>query len=109
MKYTKRERELIAQALKASLKFLWDGRNSNEEHKYTHICIAVQAAFENGHTSREIADHVVNMVGDRIGWSTYLEDWLQRNGVPDIYDYPEHVIQKYRKRWVKSMIKEFSK
>lgn len=109
--YTKEERKQILKALKAAQELLWNGKSAYAFNKEAGICDAIYYARLDGKISRD--EHILarDMIGDRIGnqgW--YITDWLRyRHGIDEKLLQNIRQVQRYRKRWLKALIKEFSK
>lgn len=110
-KYTREERKQILKALKVALQLLWNGRGRYNFTKETGICDAIYLARLDGKISGNERALAVNMIADRIGspgW--YVTDWLRyKHGIAEELLANDIQVQRYRKRWLKAMIKEFSK
>lgn len=109
--YTKEERKQILKALKTALKLLWTGRSTPGAYKEIGICDAIYLACLDGKISHVDRALAVNMIADRIGnpgW--YITDWLRcKHGIDEKLLQNSRQVQRYRKRWLKALIKEFSK
>lgn len=110
--YTKEERKQILKALKTAQKLLWNGETWYiHKNKESAICDALYFARLDGKISRD--EHILakDMIGDRIGnqgW--YITDWLRcKHGIDEKLLQNSRQVQRYRKRWLKALIKEFSK
>lgn len=110
-KYTKEERKQILKALKTALKLLWTGRSTPGAYKEIGICDAIYLARLVGRISQNEDMLARDMIGDRLGskgW--YVTDWLRyKHGIAEELLQNNFQVQRYRKRWLKAMIKEFSK
>lgn len=110
-KYTKEERKQILKALKVALQLLWNGKSAYAFNKEDGICDAIYLARLDGQINRDEHMLAVNMIADRIGspgW--YVTDWLRlKRGIAEELLQNKVQVQRYRKRWLKAMIKEFRK
>lgn len=110
-KYTKGQRKQILKALKTAQKLLWNGKSAYAFSKETGICDAIYLAHLDDKISQDERALAVNMIADRIGspgW--YVTDWLRyKHGIDTELLADDIQVQRYRKRWLKAMIKEFSK
>lgn len=100
MPYTKQERKDLHTAFKAAVPHL-------TESKY--LCIALQTAYNFGLIREDQYLLAINEISKRLGSQAIVYFWLVRTaGIPQNKITPE-LLKDYRKRWLQSLIKEFSK
>ena len=100
MKYTKQQRRDLHKAFKAA--------ESYSENQY-FLCWAVVAAYRAGKIDPEQAKLAKNLIEHRIHPHRTVGTWLNRcAGIPDKKITPK-AMKAYRKRWLASLIEEFSK
>ena len=100
MKYTKQQRRDLHKAFKAAESYL---------EKQSFLCWAVVAAYGAGKIDREQAKLAKNLIEHRIHPHFTVGNWLHSSvGVPNKELTPT-ATQTYRKRWLASLIEEFSK
>lgn len=98
------DRQRIANAIRAGLPYLWNGRGIRVNEKTDYICFAIDRTW--GYASAGIAvDAAKKMIHQRIAPYTTVEDWLEAQGVKRI---TSRKLQAYRKAWMRSLIEEFS-
>ena len=95
-----------SEILKESLKYLWNGYGSLDYYGTPiFVCKCIRKTYLPGN------EKVIKMIGKRLGRSALvqekgIEGWLQNRGIKT-HKYHTKTIQRYRKRWVLSMIDEF--
>lgn len=100
MKYTKQQRRDLHKAFKAAESYL---------EKQGFLCWALRSAYTAGKIGPEQITLAKNLIEHRIHPHHTVGIWLNRSaGVPDREFTPE-AMKAYRKRWLASLIKEFSK
>jgi hypothetical protein len=100
MKQANRQR--IANAIRAGLPYLWNGRILNN-NKTSFICFAIDEPH--GYSNDPDAEAAKKVIHKRIAPYTTVEDWLEAQGVKRITN---RKLQAYRKAWMRSLIEEFS-
>lgn len=79
-----------------------------------YICFAIDKVAENNHTKRHSCSRAKRIINERLGKSFTVFNWLVSNGFmkennfEDINHHEHDQLQKYRHRWLDSLIKEFS-
>ena len=100
MKYTKQQRRDLHKAFKAAEPFL---------DRPMFLCWALEIAYTAGNIGREQVNLAKNLIEHRIRPHITVCGWLRTSaGVPNKELTPT-TIQAYRKRWLASLIEEFSK
>ena len=100
MKYTKQQRKDLHKAFRAAQPYL-------EEQGF--VCWAVGEAYIAGKIDLEQITLARSLIEHRIRPHHTVSDWLVVSaGVPDKEITPK-AMRAYRKRWLESLIKEFSK
>ena len=105
------DRQRIANAIRAGLPYLWNGRCEGIYGKSEFICFAIDRTWGYAGAGRvvAVADEVVaaakEMIHQRIAPYDTVEDWLEAQGVKRI---TSRKLQAYRKAWMRSLIEEFS-
>ena len=100
MKYTKQQRRDLHKAFKAAESYL-------EEQSF--LCWAVVAAYEAGKITESQQNLAKNLIEHRIHPHHTVGNWLHSSvGVPNEELTPT-AMEAYRKRWLASLIEEFSK
>ncbi len=104
----------IGEAFKESLFYLWDGDNRRKytilgTYKERYICLALGKVFSDfGTISQKQRDKAIAIVDKRLKGETVL-DWLITNKYIDFNEAPnKREVQRYRRRWVLSLIEEFA-
>ena len=100
MKYTKQQRRDLHKAFKAAESYL---------EKQGFLCWAVVAAYGAGKIDREQANLAKNLIEHRIRPHHTVYDWLHNSVRVPNKELTHPAVQTYRKRWLASLIKEFSK
>ncbi len=108
----KKKRKRIYQALVAAQPYLWNGYGEKPYDKEIGICACVYEAYLQTKTSAKALYEAEDMIGDRVGYGQFVTTWLLNHNVDILtakgkHDWP--AIQAYRKRWLETMIEEFSK
>lgn len=99
MKYTKQQRKDLYKAFKAAQPYL-------EEQGF--VCWALGDAYKVGKITTEQQKLAKRLINDRIHPHYTVGTWLNRSaGIPDRLFTPK-AMEAYRKRWLESLIKEFS-
>ena len=107
-----------SKVLKHAKKYLAKNREDIfNPRKEEYICFSVNSAYNHGKIVIYDRDHVKNMIDDRLGVYSTLEDWLEEvHGIkcPD-WDATEDEFEEFvtkmqttRHAWVDSMIAEFA-
>jgi hypothetical protein len=99
------DRQKIANAIRAGLPYLWNGRGIWGNEKTEYICFAIDRTWGLGRASNAVAAAKA-VIHQRIAPYSTVEDWLEAQGVKRI-GYRK--LQAYRKAWMKLLIEEFSK
>jgi hypothetical protein len=115
---TKIERKAIHKAFKGAVKFLHTGRE-NSPGSEEYICYSLdQAGFmqtvsncdRSYWETMQLVEDAKNIIQDRLGDDCIsVESWLKREACIPVEELTFENIQAYRHRWLKSLIKEFSK
>lgn len=99
MKYTKERRDLHA-AFKAAQPYL---------EKQGFLCWALKSAYKAGKITESQQNLAKNLIEHRIHPHHTVGIWLNRCvGIPE-RELTHPAMQTYRKRWLASLIEEFSK
>lgn len=114
---TKEERKAVHKAFKGAVKFLHTGKD-NSVGSEEYICYSLDAAaFKELDDCRDwsywkamqLVEGAKNIIQDKLGDDCIsVESWLRNQGIPKEQLTFEN-LQAYRHRWLKSLIKEFSK
>ena len=111
MSYTTEERKRIAACLRRGLDHLWDGENPDDlrNDKEEFICFSLGASLEGSNADISLTREMIMSRLDND--CDTVEDWLKRRGyLEDLpWEEREKNVQAYRRRWMESLIKEFSK
>ena len=100
MKYTEQQRRDLHKAFKAAEPYL---------EKQGFLCWAVTAAYEAGKIDPEQEKLAKNLIEHRICPHHTVGIWLTASaGIPNRELTPK-AMKAYRKRWLASLVKEFSK
>ena len=100
MKYTKQQRRDLHKAFKAAESYL---------KKQGFLCWAVVEAHRAGMITESQQEFAKNLIEHLIHPYTTVCAWLNRSvGVPN-KELTSKAMKAYRKRWLESLIKEFSK
>lgn len=99
------DRQRIANAIRAGLPYLWNGRGIRGNEKTDYICFAIDRTWGYASAGKVVAA-AKKMIHQRIAPYTTVEDWLEAQGVEDI---TYRKLQPYRRAWMKLLIEEFSK
>ena len=100
MKYTKQQRRNLHKAFKAAQPYL-------EEQRF--ICWALGEAYTSGKIDPEQIKLARGLIMHRIHPYFTVSDWLVRSaGIQEMELTPE-AKAAYRKRWLVSLVREFSK
>ena len=100
MKYTEQQRKDLYAAFKAAESYL---------EKQDFLCWALESAYEAGMINESQRTLAKNLIEHRIHPHHTVGTWLNRSaGVPD-REFTPKALQTYRKRWLASLVKEFSK
>ena len=100
MKYTKQQRKDLHKAFRAAEPYLED---------QFFLCWALNTAYEAGMITESQQDLAKNLIEHRIHPHFAVGIWLHSSvGVPNKELTPK-AMKAYRKRWLESLIKEFSK
>ena len=100
MKYTKQQRKDLHKAFKAAETYL---------EKQGFLCWAVTAAYEAGMITESQQKLAKNLIEHRIHPHHTVGRWVHSSaGVPNKELTPK-AMKAYRKRWLESLVKEFSK
>ena len=103
-------------ALKASRKYLWNGREGRDFiDTERYICFCMKLAEDEGKITEGVSNRTQLIIQSRIqsvfatDFDASLEYWLLAQGVPqwEVNDHPR--MQAYRKKWLGMLIREFSK
>ena len=98
MKYTEQQRKDLYAAFKAAESYL---------EKQGFLCWAVVEAHRAGKITESQQELAKNLIEHRIHPPHTVGTWLNRSaGVPDL---TRKAMKAYRKRWLASLVKEFSK
>lgn len=112
MSYTTEERKRIAACLRRGLDYLWDGENPDDlqDDKEEFICYSLGASLEVNNADVILTREMIMSRLDNDYCDT-VEDWLKRRGYLDNLhgEEREKNVQAFRRRWMESLIKEFSK
>lgn len=102
--------EQLADAFGAARDCLWNGRKADYYHPYTHahICNALEQAYNDGYISYSVLVDAKYIVMERLEGLNDLADWLAHKGVP-YEQQTDRKLQKHRRKWLKKLVKEFSK
>ena len=101
---TKAERQGIADALRAALPFLWDGKSKDSKSLY--IC---HALMNSRHPFEKSAVRVIMNRIEATGHCTNnLYGWLVHAAGIDHKTITFQRLQAYRRAWMLELIKEFS-
>ena len=98
------DRQRIANAIRAGLPYLWNGRREGIYGKSEFICFAIDRAWGYASAGKVVAA-AKEMIHQRIAPYDTVEDWLEAQGVKRI---TSRKLQAYRKAWMRSLIEEFS-
>ena len=99
MSYTKQQREDLYKAFKAAEPYL---------DSHTFLCCALDAARMREEITREQLRLAEGLVTKRIHPQYTVLDWLRESaGIPEV-ELEIELIRAYRRRWLESLIKEFS-
>lgn len=112
--YTPETRKLLAAAFKAALKYL--AKSSSEMlcfDKKRGICACLATAGDAGEISERIQLMATDIIMERLGDHCYYHNWVADKVGPitvrlDMLTNDSRKIQDGRRRWLKSLIKEFS-
>ena len=100
MKYTEQQRKDLYAAFKAAESYL---------EKQGFLCWAVTAAYEAGKITESQQELAKNLIEHRIHPHHMVCVWLHNSaGIPN-REFTPKAMKAYRKRWLASLIKEFSK
>ena len=100
MKYTKQQRRDLHKAFKAAESYL---------EKQGFLCWALEIAYRAGKITEGQQKLAKRLLANRIHPHHTVGTWLNRSaGVPD-REFTPKAMEAYRKRWLESLIKEFSK
>ena len=100
MKYTKQQRRDLHKAFKAAEPYL---------EKQGFLCWALGIAYTAGRITTGQQELAKNLIEHRICPYHTVGTWLNRSvGVPN-EELTHPAVQTYRKRWLASLIEEFSK
>lgn len=98
-------RKQIAEAFKAAKPYLKKGEIPESPNDCTFICFALAYCKAPAHAT----DAAAEVIMERLYPCSSVYGWLQQHaGVPGVDITPEN-LQKYRHRWLDSLIEEFSK
>lgn len=100
MKYTEQQRKALYAAFKAAESYL---------EKQVFLCWALESAYTAGKITESQQDLAKNLIEHRIHPHFAVGRWLHSSvGVPNKELTPT-TMSAYRKRWLESLVKEFSK
>ena len=100
MKYTKQQRRDLHKAFKAAQPYL---------EKQGFLCWAVTAAYRAGKIDLEQVKLAKSLIEHRICPHHTADTWLVASGGVPNEELTHPAVQTYRKRWLASLIEEFSK
>lgn len=103
------DRKKIHKIFVAAKKFL-STKDELDSYKEEFICLAIGKAGHVGGYSKDDRALAVNIIMSRLGEHYTAEDWLEdKIGADAIKNAPKDSLQKWRHRWLDSLIVEFSK
>lgn len=100
-KFTKEQKERFVYILNKAKRLINKG-SSTSLGKPKYICIAIMDASYD-----EDGDLLRKEISRRLEGHTCLEDWLVSKGIKEEVQ-THYLLQQYRIKWMKLMIKEFS-
>ena len=100
MKYTKQQRRDLHKAFKAAESYL---------EKQGFLCWALEIAYAAGKITESQQKLAKNLIEYRIRPHNTVCGWLHSSaGIPN-REFTPGAMKAYRKRWLESLVKEFSK
>ena len=99
------DRQKIANAIRAGLPYLWNGRGIWGNEKTVYICFAIDRTWGYDSAGQVWIAAAKAVIHQRIAPYSTVEDWLEAQGVKRITN---RKLQAYRKAWMRSLIEEFS-
>jgi hypothetical protein len=100
----------IAAVFKEAKKYLATSKGDN---KTTYICIAINEVSDTKYRLFNSCVCARSIINERLGESFTVGSWLAHNGFITNNDFNDrkyqNQLQKYRHRWLDSLIEEFSK
>lgn len=111
--YSPETRKELAAAFKAALKYL--ARSNSEvrsKSQYWNICSCLDRAWVQQEITSQILNKAKNIIMERLGEGVYYSSWVVEKLGLEVYKTDQqrggHKTQDGRRRWLKSLIKEFS-
>ena len=100
----------IAAVFKEAKKYLATSENDAQNVSKTfYICIAITKVSDINHSQWDRCSRAKSIINERLAGEYTVGTWLKVNGFIKSTNTPINQIQKYRHRWLDSLIKEFSK
>lgn len=109
MKLTKEERLAVGEAFKAAKKYLYSGKGDMGPKHRNHICYSLVLAQNYNMNLADAAFTAMDIVSSRLGKSSTVTSWLNKQKEVNPDDMTTKNIQAYRHRWLDALIEEFSK
>jgi len=100
----------IAAVFKEAKKYLATSENDAQNVSKTfYICIAINTVSDINHRQWYSCSKAKDIIDERLDGEYTVGTWLKVNGFIKTTSNNINQLQKYRHRWLDSLIKEFSK